>query len=307
MADKKKKFRRLPTIRQQEIKWGYLFLLPWIVGFIFLSAGPILFSLGLSFSQWDMFSPVRFVGLENYQTMFGDYLFWQSLKVTVIYASLGIPVYLTVSLFIALLLNQKVKGLVFFRSVFYLPVVISGVATAILWQWIFSGRFGVLNWLLFKIGIEGPNWLYSEHWALPALVIMGLWRVGTSMLVYLAGLQGIPTALYEAAEVDGAGWWWKFWKITLPLISPMTLFNLIMQVIWSFQIFTQAFIMTGGGPLNATLFYVLYLYRVAFEELRMGYGSALAWVFFAIIFGCAIFLFKTSAWWVYYGGEERKR
>jgi multiple sugar transport system permease protein len=212
----------------------------------------------------------------------------------------NVPINLVLGLCIALLLNQKIRGLGFFRTVFFLPSVTAGVAVSLLWLWIFNPRFGVINVLLGQIGIKGPTWLGSETWALPALIIMSVWGVGGSMLIYLAALQGIPTPLYEAATIDGATHFRKFIHITIPMISPVLLLNLIMGVIGSFQVFTQAFVMTSGGPNYATLFYVLYLYQHAFQWFNMGYASALAWVLFVIILICTFLILKMSRDWVYY-------
>ena len=213
------------------------------------------------------------------------------------------PLGLALSLFLAGLLNTEVRGVRFFRTVYYLPSVMSGVAVALLWSWLFNPDFGLVNHLLGLVGINGPTWLASETWALPALIIMSLWGAGQSMLIFLAGLQGIPQQLYEAAEIDGAGGWSRFTHVTLPMLSPVILFNLIMGIIGSFQVFTQGYVMTNGGPNNATLFYVLNLYNQAFRNLRMGYASALAWILFFIILGMTLLVIRQSRERVYYEGE----
>jgi multiple sugar transport system permease protein len=241
----------------------------------------------------------RFIGVENYKRIVNDKFFWQSLKVTSIYL-LNVPLNLIIGLLLAILLNQKIKGLSIYRTIYYLPSVTAGVAVSLLWLWIFNPRFGIINLLLSYIGIKGPAWLSDEHWALPALIIMSTWGVGGSMLIYLGALQGIPTQFYEAAILDGAGIWDRFKYITIPMITPVILLNLIMGIINSFQTFTQAFVMTNGGPNYATLFYVLYLYQQAFRWFNMGYAAALAWILFLIILVCTIVIFKTSAGWVYY-------
>ncbi len=286
---------------QREALTGFLFISPWLIGFCIFTAGAIGASVIISFSKWSLLSSSKFVGLANYNKLIHDPLFWQSLKVTGIYM-LSVPLYLVVGLMIAIMLNAKIKALSFFRTLYYLPCVISGVAVALLWSWVFNPRFGVFNVILAKFGIEGPVWLGDKRWVLPAFIIMGLWGVGGPMLIYLAGLQGIPTVLYEAAEVDGATRWDKFWHITIPGISPILLFGLIMGIIGTFQIFTPSFIMTGGGPNNASLFYVLYIYRAAFEYFKMGYACALAWILFAINFGAVLAIFRVLRGWVYYGG-----
>jgi multiple sugar transport system permease protein len=207
---------------------------------------------------------------------------------------------------IAVLLNQKIIASGIFRTIFYLPSVISGVAVALVFAWIFNYRFGILNYFLSLVGIDGPNWLGDPKFALSAFIVMSLWGIGGNVVIYLAGLQGVPVALHEAATIDGAGAWIRFWKITLPLVTPVILFTLIMGVIGTFQTFTQAYIMTGGGPANSTLFYLLYLYKNAFNWFEMGYASALAWLLFLIILVCTVILWTTSARWVYYEGDERK-
>ena len=278
---------------------GYLFISPWIIGFSVFTAGALLGSFSISLMRWDIVGDPYFLGPANYTKMLGDQFFWKSLRVTFYYL-LNVPMNLVLGLLVALLLNQKIRGLGFFRTVFYLPSVTAGVAVSLLWLWIFNPRFGVINVLLDLVGIKGPGWLGSETWALPALIIMSVWGVGGSMLIYLAALQGIPTALYEAATIDGANQWSKFIHITIPMISPVLLLNLIMGIIGSFQVFTQAFVMTNGGPNYATLFYVLYLYQHAFQWFNMGYASALAWVLFVIIMLCTFLILKMSREWVYY-------
>ncbi|MCS7222220.1 MAG: sugar ABC transporter permease [Anaerolineae bacterium] len=281
---------------------GYLFISPWIIGFAIFTAGALLGSFSISLTEWNIVGTPKFIGLQNYQKMLEDKFFWQSLKVTTLYLS-NVPINLVLGLLLALLLNQKVRGLGFFRTIFYLPSVTAGVAVSLLWMWIFNPRFGIINILLKKLGITGPAWLGSETWALPALIIMSVWGVGGGMLIYLGALQSVPTALYEAATLDGAGAWRRFLHITIPMITPVLLLNLIMGIIGSFQVFTQAYIMTNGGPNYATLFYVLYLYQQAFRWFNMGYASALAWVLFLIILVCTYLVLRTSSHWVYYESE----
>lgn len=278
---------------------GYLFISPWIIGFGIFTAGALLGSFGISLTEWNIIGARTFIGAENYARMLSDRFFWQSLRVTFLYL-VNVPMNLVAGLLLALLLNQKIRGLGFFRTVFYLPSVTAGVAVSLLWLWIFNPRFGIINVLLDMIHIDGPAWLGSETWALPALIIMSIWGVGGSMLIYLAALQGIPTALYEAATLDGATQLRKFIYITIPMISPVLLLNLIMGIIGSFQVFTQAFIMTNGGPNYATLFYVLYLYQHAFQWFNMGYASALAWILFVVILACTVLILRMSRDWVYY-------
>jgi multiple sugar transport system permease protein len=282
---------------------GYLFIAPWIIGFIVFTAGALLGSFSISLTEWNIVGAPIFIGLENYRKMVEDEFFWKSLKVTLLYL-FNVPLNLTLGLLLALLLNQKIKGVGIFRTIFYLPSVTAGVAVSLLWMWIFNPRFGVINVLLKMIGIIGPAWLGSETWALPALIMMSIWGVGGGMLIYLGALQGIPTTFYEAATLDGAGVWKKFLYITIPMVTPVLLLNLIMGVIVSFQSFTQAYIMTQGGPNYATLFYVLYLYEQAFRWFNMGYAAALSWVLFLLILVCTYLIFRTSSHWVYYEGGE---
>lgn len=295
----------MSKLERQENLTGWLMALPFILGLIFFTLGPMFYSVYLSFTKWDLLRPATWVGLDNYRTMFSSAETWTSLKVTTIYAVSSIPLGMITGLFVALLLNTKVRGLSVWRTIYYLPAVLSGVAVALLWRLIFSSEFGLLNYILGLFGIVGPPWLNSQTWALPALVVMSIWAVGGDMVIYLAALQGVPTELYEAAEVDGAGVFTRFFKITLPLISPVLLFQLITGIIFALQAFTQAYVMTGGGPNNATLFYVLYLYRNAFQYFRMGYAAALAWLLFGYILILTLIIFRSSALWVFYSGEVK--
>jgi multiple sugar transport system permease protein len=306
---------------------GYLFISPWLFGFIIFTAFPILASIVISFCDWNLlsgFKHIKWIGLGNYIKLLGfhqeagqwvarDPLFWQSLKVTFGYTIFAVPLGLCGAIAIAMLMNQKIKGITSFRTIYYLPAVVSGVATAVLWRWVFNPEYGLLNyfltiigvkWLLTQFGLELPLWLASPTWALPAFIFMSLWGVGGAMVIYLAGLQGIPRELYEVAELDGAGVWKKFTNVTLPLLSPTIFFNLIMGIIGSFQVFTSAYIMTSGGPANSTLFYGLYLFRHAFVYYRMGYASAMAWILFVIILFFTLVQFRYAKRWVYYHGEK---
>ncbi|MGI6565799.1 MAG: sugar ABC transporter permease [Firmicutes bacterium] len=284
---------------------GYLFILPWLIGVLLLALGPMAASLGLSLTKYEILTPPRYIGMANYQRIWNDELFWVSLWNTVYYVVVGVPLRLLLALFLAMLLNQQLKGMRFFRTIFYLPSVTAGVAVSLLWSWIFEPEFGVLNALLATIGINGPSWLGSTTWAMPALIIMSVWNVGRPMLIFLAGLQSVPSYLYEVVELDGGGAWTKFRTVTVPMMTPIIFFNLIMTLIQSFQVFTNAYIMTGGGPANATLVYILYLYNNAFQWLHMGYASALAWVLFAIVFILTLAQVKFSDRWVYYEGVRR--
>ena len=293
-----------PPTRRREALLFYLFISPWLAGLLIFVAGPMLASLYLSLTRWDLLSPSRFIGLANYQEMLtGDPLFWHSLRVTTIYTLAYVPLDLVGGLACALLVNQKVRGIGVFRTIFYLPSVIAGVGYVVLWMWLLNPQAGLVNTLLHHVGIQGPRWLQDPRWALPAMIGMSLWGVGRSMVIFLAGLQDIPGHLYEAAAIDGAGRWPSFWRITLPLLTPAILFNLILGVINTFQTFTNAFIATDGGPLDATLFFVLYIYRNAFQHFAMGYASSLALVLFLIVFICTLVIFRTSGRWVFYRGE----
>jgi multiple sugar transport system permease protein len=296
----------LSSQRGQDILTAYLCLLPWMIGFLGLISGPMLFSLGLSFYESDLLTRSYFVGIQNYQDIFTDPLFWQSLKVTAIYAFTSVPLGVITAMLIALLLNQKLVGLGLWRTIYYLPTVISGVAISILWLQIFNPRAGMINNFLSLFGIQGPAWLFDSAWALPALILMSLWSVGANVLLYLAGMQGIPSHLYEAATIDGATAVRRFWHITLPMLTPTIFFNVTISLIAALQFFTQSLVMTKGGPNNATLSMVLYLYRKAFEQTRFGYASATAWILFAIIIAFTLLFQYSSRRWVYYEGDANR-
>lgn len=302
--------RMTPRTRREAITF-YLCISPWLIGFIVFTAGPMIASLALSFTEWDILTPPEVVGLKNYVTMFTkDPDFWQSLKVTSVYTVFSVPLRLLTALFLAMLLNEATRGVGLFRTIFYLPSIVASVAAAVLWGWIFNPRFGPINGALRLFGIKGPTWFSDPKWALWGLVIMSTWGVGGEMLIFLAGLKGIPRQLYEAAEIDGAGALARFFKITIPMLSPTIFFNLVMSLIGSFQSFDAAYIIstgrggTLGGPLKSTLFYMLHLYANAFSLFKMGYASALAWVLFLIILGLTLLMIRSSALWVYYAGER---
>lgn len=296
---------RLSQKAREEIA-GYICIMPWLIGFLIFTVGAMLFSLALTFFKTDLLTEYRFIGLGNFAKLASDPLFRKSLLVTSYYTFFTVPLNLILGLSIALGLNQNLPLQSFWRTLYYLPSVVSGLAVAILWSWIFNPEIGLLNQALRLVGIKGPRWLFSEQWAMPAFIFMGLWSSGGNMLLYLGGLQSIPTTLYEAARIDGANSWQCFWKITLPMLSSTIFFNLVMNIIGSFQVFTQALVMTDGGPNFATLTMVLYLYRKGFEQLQFGYASALAWVLFAIILGFTLLVIRSSSAWVYYEGELRK-
>jgi multiple sugar transport system permease protein len=285
---------------------GWLFASPWILGFVLFTAGPMLFSAAMAFTTWDLINSPRWVGLDNWRLIAGgDPLVLQALRVTTTYAVVAVPLHVLFGMALALLLNSGIGGLRLYRTAFFMPSVLSGVAVALLWRWVFSGQFGLANLFLGYVGVDGPKWLTDESWALPSLVIMSLWAVGGGMVIYLAGLQGISSEFYEAAQVDGAGWWSRLWNITVPLMTPALFFQLVTGLIAALQVFTQPYVMTNGGPNDATLFYVLYLYRNAFQYFKMGYASALAWVLFVYILVLTLLIFRTARSWVHYEGERR--
>ncbi|HVK03124.1 MAG TPA: sugar ABC transporter permease [Armatimonadaceae bacterium] len=298
--------RRTPLTRQPGF-WGMLFISPWLLGFLIFTAGPMLTSLYLSFCKYDLHT-LQFVGAKNYEVLLTrDPLFWKSLTNTALYVLFSVPIGLTGSLLIALLLNQKVKGIALFRTAFYLPSLVPAVASALVWAWVFHPDSGILNYALSKLGIDGPAWLMDPKTALPSLIIMSLWGIGGGrMIIFLAGLQGISDELYEAAALDGAKGWTIFRNVTLPMLSPTIFFNSVLGIIGSFQVFTSAYIMTGGGPDNATLMYVLYLYNNAFRFFKLGKASAMAWILFAILLVFTVIQFKQASKWVYYEGGEKE-
>ncbi|MBN1876394.1 MAG: sugar ABC transporter permease [Anaerolineae bacterium] len=254
----------------------------------------------LTFYDWNMIREPIFIGLENFKELFRDKLFLHSLMVTARYTLISVPLSLVLSFFIAVLLNAKVRGIAIFRTIFYIPSIVPAVANAVLWNFVFNTEFGLVNVILRAVGLPKIMWLQDPEWAMPALIIMSLWGLGGGVVIYLAGLQGIPETLYEAAEIDGAGRWAKLWNVTVPLISPVIFFNLIMGIIGSFQVFTAGFLITAGGPQNATLFYVLYTYRTGIQYFDMGYAAVLAWILFFIILGLTLFVFKYVGRLVHY-------
>lgn len=316
------------TARRRENISGYLFASPWLLGFFLLGIGPMMLSFLLAFVQWDgiNMAKLEWVGVANYAKAFGEILPDEhghvgdvgiALRNTAFYSFLSVPLALATALSLAMLLNQRLRGIAIFRTIFYMPSVIGGVATIMMWIWVFNPDYGLLNGVLRQgcralvaIGItsaaswELPKWIFDEALAKPSLILMSLWGTGASMLIFLAALQNVPDALYEAADLDGAGRWAKFRHITIPQISPAIFFNLVMGIIHSFQVFNQAFLMTDGGPNKATLFYVLHLYNTAFRDFKLGYASALAWILFAIIMTFTLIIIRSSKLWVYYEGEQ---
>ncbi|MBG0770603.1 MAG: sugar ABC transporter permease [Anaerolineaceae bacterium] len=293
--------------RREEIE-GYLFILPWVLGVCVFLITPIILSVFFSLTDYDYVSKPEFVGLQNYvQALTKDPLVWQTLKITFIYSAMAVPLELMLSFGMAILLNFRGSGIKVFRAIFYLPSILPPVAVSILWLWIFNPKFGIFNQVLGWVGIDGPAWLFDPEWALPALVIMSLWGFGRGMIIYLAGLQNINSEYYDAVKVDGANAFRSFFAITLPLMSPVIFFNLIMGIIGSLQAFAQAYIMTGGGPARSTQFFMLYIYQNAFSFFKAGYASALGWILFIIIFIFSLLIIRSSSAWVFYEGELRGR
>jgi multiple sugar transport system permease protein len=281
---------------------AYLFLLPWIVGFLGLAIVPMASSLYLSFTDYNLIRPPEWVGIENFQRMLSDARLLNSLRVTFTYVIVSVPLQLIFALAIAMLLDRGMRGLAFYRSIFYLPSLLgSSVAIAILWRQIF-GTAGLINQFLALFGIEGPGWVSSPDTALGTIILLHVWTFGAPMLIFLAGLRQIPVMYYEAAQMDGANAFQKFFRITLPLLSPIIFFNLVLQLIGSFQSFTQAYIVSGGtgGPADSTMFYTMYLYQKGFAELDMGYASAMAWGLVLVIGAFTALNFIASRWWVFY-------
>lgn len=292
--------QRLSGQTRLERRWGILMALPAILGFVIFTIGPMLASFFFSLTEWTIGASPKFVGGDNYGRLVNDELFWKSLSVTTYYTLGSVPLILIVGFFLALLLNQRVRGLSFWRTIYYVPTLVPAIANAILWLWIFNPDFGLLNSALRQAGLPTSQWIYSETAVIPSLVIMSTWGFGNAMVIFLAGLQGVPRHLYEAVSIDGGGTWARFRFVTLPMMTPTIFYNLVVGVIGTFQVFNQAYVMTQGGPNNASLFYIFYLYRTAFTESEMGYASALAWVLFMVIMVVTFLLFQNARRWVYY-------
>jgi len=281
--------------------WVLLFLLPSLSGLAVFSLTPIVASLGLTLFDWDLLTPPRFIGLDNFSELFTSDDFWAALGHTLYFIIGYIPLVLVLALGLALILNQKLRGLMLYRAAFYLPVVSAWVAVALLWKWIFNPKFGLVNYLLGLLGIVGPGWLFDPNWAMPAIILTSVWKdIGFVMVMFLAGLQGIPADYYEAAAIDGADRWQSFWSITRPLLAPTTFFALIISLINSFQVFDQVWIMSGGGPAGATTVLVEQIVKNAFSYSRMGYASALSWVLFLLVFAATAVQMRLQQTWVSY-------
>lgn len=301
---------KLSKSERREAIAGYLFISPWAIGFVVFYAGPIVASFLLSFTRWNIVGTPKWVGLANYERIFtSDPYFRKAVGVTLKYAAYYLPLEVICGILIAVVLNQKLRGIGVFRTVYYMPYIVPKVAASLVWVWVLNPRYGLVNTVLGWFHIDGPNWLGDPDWVLPSIIIMALWGVGGSAVIYLAGLQNIPQQLYEAATVDGAGAIQKFVRITLPMLSPTIFFQLVLGLIGTFQTFTPAFIAAGrtGGPLQSGLFYMLYIYNRSFNSMRMGYGSALAWIMTAFIMVLTVIVFRSSKYWVYYETERKRR
>ena len=284
---------------------GLAFISPWIVGFLVFTLYPIFMSVYYSVCDYDVLSTPVYVGALNYTDMWSDEVYWKALRNTIYFAAVSLPLCLVVSLLLAVMLNNKVWFRPAFRTFFYLPSLVPMIATAMIWLWIFNGGFGLLNYGLSFLGIKGPEWLADQHWTKPAIILTSIWGVGGSMVIYLAALQDVSRELYESAEIDGATPWHKLWHITLPMISPVIYFNLIMGIIGSLQVFGVPYIMfgNGSGPNRSAMFYATYIYENAFRYNQMGYASAMAWILFLIILGLTWVATKASRRHIYYAGE----
>jgi multiple sugar transport system permease protein len=300
-------------LRRREAINGYLFVLPWVLGFLAFTAGPFFYGFYISLTNYDVLTPPRWLGLAHYETMFlDDPSFWQCVYNTIFYSGLSVVPRIILALLLALLLNQKVRGITVFRTLFYLPSIIPSVASIALFLFIMHDRFGLLNEVLYQwFGIEGPKWFTSPAWTKPALIVWSMWGLGGSMIIYLAGLQGVPEELHEAASIDGAGPLRRFFSVTLPLISPTLFFVLVMGIIGSFQVFTPVVLLrqTSGnmaGPMDSLLMWVVYIYMSGFTYFHFGYASAMAWILFLVLIVLTIVQFRVSSRWVYYGGEVER-
>lgn len=289
---------------RRECMGFFAFASPWIIGFLFFMIIPMVASAYISLTNWNLLKPPKFIGLANFTKLFNDPLFYKSLRITLQYTLMAVPANILLSVLISMLLNKNLPGMNAFRTMFYLPSIISGVVISLVWLWMFQPDYGILNHILGWFGIPGSQWIYKESTALPSLVLMSLWNLGTNIVLYLAALQGIPTEQYEAASIDGANAVDRFWHITIPGISPTLLFTTLTGVINSMQTFTQAYVMTEGGPNQATTFYAYYIYSNAFVYRKMGFASAAAWILFVIISVITLVMLKCSAGRVYYDGGK---
>ncbi|HEV7300884.1 MAG TPA: sugar ABC transporter permease [Tepidisphaeraceae bacterium] len=295
---------RARSVESKNLLKGLAFVSPWIIGFVAFTAVPVALSLYYSFCDYPMLQKPTFIGLANYRELWNDPIFWQVLRNTFIYAALALPLGMVIALGVAILLNTKIRGQFIYRTIIFLPSLVPAVASAMLWLWLFNAKLGLINVALRAVGVDNPpGWLSDITWAMPALVLMSFWGIGNTVIIYLAGLQDVPRELYEAAELDGANSFRQVWHVTLPSISPVIFFNLVMAIIGTLQVFGTPYIMTGGGPARSTYFYTMYLYDSAFRDLKMGYASALAWVQLLIVLILTAIAAWTSKHWVHYQGK----
>ncbi len=305
MAAVTEKVSRYTPRDWRNLRLGILFVSPWALGFLFFTIYPLLSSLYYSLTRYDLLRPPVFLGFKNYSTLFfDDPHFWNVMYNSLYYVGLSVPLGVGAAFLIANLLNSDIVARSFFRSVIYIPSIVPAVASAMVWQFLMNVQYGAINGILRSFGFPIIPFLSSPGWAKPSLIVVAVWAQGAAVVIFLAALQDVPRSLYEAATVDGANLWHKFLNITIPLTSPIILFNLIMGLIVAFQEFTVPWLLTEGGPMNSTEFYLIHLYRNAFEYLRMGKASALAWILFLIIVAFSVIIFKSSARWVYYGGDK---
>ena len=288
------------SLKQRRTVMGYVFIMPFILGFLFWFLIPALVAANLTLQKWNLISPPRYIGFDNFEKLLSDPILLQSLKVTFFFSSISVPIGLVFAFFLAMLINSKVPGIAIFRTIYFLPSIVPAVANAILWAWLFNTEFGLINFIIRALGGPKIGWLQDPAWVMVAFVILTIWGVGGSMIIFLAGLQGIPEIYYEAAEIDGAGRWAKLRYVTLPVMSPIIFFNLVIGFINSFQIFVSALLITNGGPQNSTLFLVLYIYRTAFQSQNMGYAAVLSWLLFFILMILSFIVFKFIGSRVYY-------
>lgn len=309
MGAKSTNFKGIRKRERKVLITGLLFTSPWIIGFLVFQLYPIVTSFYYSMTEYNLFKAPEWVGLENYKNLLKDEKFFLSMYNTIYITVVGVVPHLAYALVMALLLNKKVKGQSIYRTIYFLPTLVPAVAGSLLWMWLLNSQYGFINIILSHVGITGPNWLVDPDWTKPSLVLMGFWGTGTITVMYLAALQDVPRMYYEAASIDGASKWRQFWTITFPFISPMTIFQLLMMLISSFQYFTEGMVFaeatqSTGGPENSLLFYSIYLYQQAFSFLNMGYASSMAWIMFLIVMLITMIILKTSAKWVYYGGDK---
>lgn len=291
------------SLRTQEAVWFYVFVSPWLLAFLVFSLGPMIASFVLGFTQYNAIQPPKFIGFTNFRLLANDPVFWKSLRVTFIFTLLFVPIQMAISLFLAAFLNMRVFGMRVIRTIYYLPAILPAVVTGLVWVWLFNPDFGLLNFLIFKLtGLVGPNWLGSEKWVMPAIIISGLWGMGAGVIIFLAALQSVSPELYEAAELDGAGIWGRFRHVTVAIISPVILYNLLIGTITALNTFARIYVLTQGGPNYASYFYNLFLYDNAFTYFKLGLASAQAWILFVVVFILTIIALRTSGRWVYYAG-----